>query len=99
MSLRYVQHTSVGFLVNACISVIQDISFHVLEVESSPIVIVADGQGGRYTLTVNITELNESTDNYQVRVALDGPSSSAAGFYQDFFAHLNTTYFTTRAIQ
>ncbi len=95
---RKFEQVRVDDLVNACFSVIQDINFHVLKVASAPIVIVAYGRGrGGYTLTINIHKVSEDTDDYQVRLTLNGRFPSS--FYQNFFNHLNKTYFVERAIQ
>lgn len=99
-------------LVSACLSVIQDIEFHVVETESEPAVIVANSFGTRhYSLTIHLQPTGEDPDDYQVRLMLDsallhtgksnlpGLSSTEINFYQDFFTHLNKVYFTERATQ
>jgi hypothetical protein len=96
-------------LVSACFSVIQDIGFHVVETESAPVVIVANTRGrGFYTLTVNVQPTTEDAGDYRVRLLLDSSpwypgqprgASTEADFYQDFFKHLDNTYFTERATQ
>ncbi len=109
---RRFEQVRLNHLVSACLSVIQDIGFHVVETESAPVVIVASAQGrGFHTLTINVQPVDEDTGDYQVRLVLDSPilypgwlaesraSSAQADFYQDFFKHLNKTYFTERAMQ
>jgi len=96
-------------LVSACFSVIQDIGFHVVETESAPVVIVANGRGrGLYTLTVNVQPTAEDAGDYRVRLLLDSSprypgqlrgSSAEADFYQDFFKHLDKSNFAKRTIQ
>ena len=109
---RKFEGVRLNVLVNACFMVIQDIGFHVVETESEPVVIVANAQGrGAFTLTVNLQSVDEDTDSYRVRLMLNSPVphlgwlgqsgdlSDEANFYQDFFSHLDKTYFTERLIQ
>jgi hypothetical protein len=99
-------------LVSACLSVVQDIGFHVVETESAPVVIVANAQGrGFYTLTINVQPTGDDAGVYRIRLMLDSLSRNAgksgqprdsaaeADFYQNFFSHLNKTYFRERAMQ
>ena len=112
MQSRNLEQVRLDHLVSACLSVIQDIGFHVVETESAPVVIVANTMGGGfYTLTINLQPVDGNTDEYRVRLLLDSPYrhsgmfgqpgglAGQADFYQDFFNHLNKTYFTERAIQ
>jgi hypothetical protein len=109
---RLFEQVSRKDLVSACFSVIQDIGFHVVETESEPAVIVANSFGTRhYSLTINLQPTNDDPEDYKVRLMLDsalvhtskpdlpGLSSTEINFYQDFFNHLNKTYFTERATQ
>jgi hypothetical protein len=107
---RLFEQVSRKDLVSACFSVIQDIEFHVVETESEPTVIVANSFGTRhYSLTINLQPTDEEPDEYLVRLTLDsallsesnlpGLSSTEINFYQDFYKHLNKTYFTKRATQ
>jgi hypothetical protein len=99
-------------LVSACLSVVQDIGFQVVETESAPAVIVANAQGrGFYTLTINVQPTGDDAGVYRIRLMLDSLSRNAgksgqprdsaaeADFYQNFFSHLNKTYFRERAMQ
>jgi hypothetical protein len=108
---RSFEQVRLDLLVSACLSVIQDIGFHVVETESAPVVIVATARGrGFYTLTINLQPVDGNTDEYRVRLLLDSPYrhsgmfgqpgglAGQADFYQDFFNHLNKTYFTERAM-
>jgi hypothetical protein len=107
---RLFEQVSRKDLVSACFSVIQDIAFHVVETESEPTVIVANSFGtSHYSLTISLQSTDEDPDEYLVRLTLDsallsesnlpGLSSTEINFYQDFYNHLNKTYFTKRATQ
>ena len=108
---RTFEQAHIDDLVSACLAVIQDIRFQVVETASTPVVIVAISPNrGRHNLTISLQPTAENVGT-RIRLALHNPVHSASKgrqsplspgpvqFYQDFFDHLNKTYFARRAIQ
>ena len=108
LQTRTFEHTDSTALIRSSLAIIQDISFHVIEAESSPVILVAVSPGTRdgadtETLTISLREDARVAGSYSIRLSLAAPrvseNAKANGenfeekFYQDFFSYLHRELF------
>jgi hypothetical protein len=108
LQTRTFEHTDSTALIRSSLAIIQDIRFHVIEAESSPVMLVAVSPGAwdgadTETLTISLREDAGVAGSYSIRLSLAAPwiseNSAANGekfeekFYQDFFSYLHRELF------
>lgn len=87
-------------LLLACLAVIQDIKFQVIESELEPGLIVAMSPTG-HTITVNLQREHGQGTSHRLRlsaVAATNIQPDFVTFYQDFFTQLDRELFKDRSI-
>jgi hypothetical protein len=115
LQTRTYQNTNADELLRASLAVVQDIRFLVTESETAPGLIVAIesprgwGQAiGPHTLTLNLQQVSDIDNRFQIRLSLAHPVKSSArdldpafysDFYQDFFKHLDRNLFNRRTLK